>query len=685
MAELGDFTLLLALFLSSYAVLTDYLGSWRRDSGLIKSARNATVASLGCLSVAMIALWILLAKSDFSVLYVAEHTSRALPLPYKISALWAGSAGSLLLWLWLQVGFLVLTYCKSESKHRIFSANARIIANLVSVFFLIILNKDKNPFELLTSSVADGQGLNPLLQHPAMVLHPPILFVGYAGFMITCAWSFGRLKTAGEYNTLSLRKQAQRWTLFAWLFLTVGIVLGAWWAYEELGWGGYWAWDPVENSSLLPWLTATALLHCFRVYNSRSSIATWTTLLSIITFSLCVFGRFLTKYGLVSSVHAFPNPGLGILHIVLLIHMWVLAGILILRNHIRRKNETPHTRIPSHRFVILNNWLLLLLVLVIFIGTLFPFLSKVVIKLIESLSSQARAPRAPVTLAPEFFTKITAPGGLLLLLFIGLCPHLLRRGFNKNWRIILGVVAFAGALTVWLFTCSMETARPNDISKAIGWWGRWLLSGSPAIPFFILCGLVLINLLADFIGHKMKKLSQDKNRTAPHRNLRWYGARIVHLGIAVMFIGIAGSGGYADEKTVALRPGEKTNIAEYELIYRDLKIEQGRNFTAAAADISVQQGGESIARLKPAKAFYSASGKNVSEIDVRRTLAGDLYLALTEVDTTQKLINLHIMIKPLINWIWIGSFVMVLGTLAVLLSLYKQKSVTAEDTDKDIQ
>lgn len=670
MSGLGNFALLLALFLSGYAVVIDLLGSLRRDPGLIKSARNATVAYMACLSVAMIALWVLLIKSDFAVIYVAEHTSRALPFPYKISALWAGSAGSLLLWLWLQTVFLVMVYCKSEFKHRSFSANARMIANLVSVFFLIILNSDKNPFELSTVAPVDGAGLNPLLQHPAMVLHPPILFVGYAGFLITFAWAFGRLKTADEDNTLPLLKQARRWAMFAWLFLTVGIVLGAWWAYEELGWGGYWAWDPVENSSLMPWLTATALLHCFRIYNRRSSIATWTVLLSILTFSLCVFGRFLTKYGLVSSVHAFPNPGLGILHVVLLIHVWVIAGVLLLCNYMRKKKDPPNVRIPSHRFVILNNWLLLLLALVIFVGTLFPFLSKVFIQIIESLSSQVRPPRAPVTLAPEFFTKITAPGGLFLLLLIGLCPHLLRCGFNKSWRIILGIITVAAVVTVWLFTCSLDSARPSDISEAIGWWGQWLLSGSPAIPCFILSGFVLVNLMADFVGYKVKKSS---------RNLRWYGARIVHLGVAVMFIGIAGSGGYGMDKTVALRPGEKTNIAEYELTFEDLKVEQGRNFTAVAADISVHKGEKLIAQLKPAKAFYGASKKNVSEIDIRRTLAGDLYLALTEVDNSQKLINLHIMIKPLINWIWIGSFVMVLGTLAVLLSSFKQKAITAKD------
>ena len=249
------------------------------------------------------------------------------------------------------------------------------------------------------------------------------------------------------------------------------------------------------------------------------------------------------------------------------------------------------------------------------------------------------------------------------------CPHLLRQGFNKSWRIILGIIAIAGALTVWLITCSLETTRPSDISETIGWWGRWLLSGSPAIPCFILSGFVLVNLLADFAGYKVKK--------SP-RNLRWYGARIVHLGVAVMFIGIAGSGGYAIDKTVAMKPGEKTNIAKYELTFDDLKVERGRNFTAVAADISVHRNGNLIAQLKPAKAYYSASKKNVSEIDIRRTLAGDLYLALTEVDNSRKLINLHIMIKPLINWIWIGSFVMVLGTLAVLFSSLRRKTITAK-------
>jgi len=682
MSDLGYFALVLGLFLSGYAILIDLLGSWRADAGLVRSARNATVACFGCLSVAMLALWVLLVKSEFAVAYVAEHTSKALPLPYKISALWAGAAGSLLLWLWVQVGFVVWAYCKAEFKHRNFCASARAFANLVNIFFLIILITDGNPFELSSVVPADGAGLNPLLQHPAMVFHPPILFIGYAGFLVPFAWAVAWLRTNPADGRAPLSKQARHWTLVAWLFLTGGIALGAWWAYEELGWGGYWAWDPVENASLMPWLTATALLHCFRTYKPRSSTATWTIVLSSVTFSLCVFGRFLTKYGLVDSVHAFSDPGLGILYVVLLLHLWFVVAALLIRNHIRNKKDTSRDPAKANAFVLLNNWLFVLLTFVIFVGTLFPFLSKVFIRVATFLFSNARLPANPISLAPAFFTRITAPGGLFILMLLGLCPYLLGHGLRKSWRTILSGAAVVVSVTVWLLTCSLP---PGDVSGGIGSAGRWLLSGSPAIPCFIFCGLILVNLIADFLRYEKKIASGRKAGLTSPRSLRWYGARVVHLGVAMVFIGIAGSGGYASEKMAALRPGEKVRIGKYELTLEKLGAEHGPNFTTVSAYISVHNGDKLIASLKPAIASYSPGGKTVREIDVRRTLAGDLYLAMTEFDRTQNLINLQILIKPLINWIWIGSFVMVFGTLGVLLSPYRRKTTAVEDQGKDRQ
>ncbi|MHC4649056.1 MAG: cytochrome c biogenesis protein CcsA, partial [Planctomycetota bacterium] len=329
MAELGHFALILGLFLAGYAVLVDCAGPWQKEARLIKSGRNATMACWSCLTVASVALLTLLIRHDFRVSYVAEHTSMALPLMYRISAFWAGAAGSLLLWLWLQVGFVTMVFCRTGPGQRAFAAGARAAANVVGIFFLLVLILDRDPFALSAVTPSDGAGLNPLLQHPAMALHPPTLFVGYAAFAIPFAWALASLMPGGNAGATPFFRQARNWILWAWLFLTIGIALGAWWAYEELGWGGYWAWDPVENSSLMPWLVATALLHCSRTYHPRTSIATWMKVLSIVTFSLCIFGTFLTRYGLVSSVHAFPEPGLGILFLVLLVVIWIIAALLL--------------------------------------------------------------------------------------------------------------------------------------------------------------------------------------------------------------------------------------------------------------------------------------------------------------------------------------------------------------------
>ena len=526
MAELGSFALLLGLFLSSYAILFDLLGVWRKDHAVSSSARNATIACLLCLTTAVIVLWIQLIGSDFSIRYVADYTSRALPLAYKISALWAGASGSLLFWLWLQVMFTVFVFCGLKTDGGEFAGSARAILNLVCVFFMFILIKDKNPFALSAITPPDGEGLNPLLQHPAMALHPPLLFIGYAACAIPFAWVFGYLKYRRESGEVPFLKSAQKWILWSWMFLTVGIVLGAWWAYEELGWGGYWAWDPVENSSLMPWLTATALLHCSRTYRRDSAIEKWFIGLALVTFSLCVFGTFLTRYGLVSSIHAFPDPGLGILFLVLLAHIWVLAAILIFRKyklHSRQnmaESAGTDTRVNDGRkFVIWNNWLIVLLAFVVLVGTLFPFFS--------GLFTTEK-----ITLKPSYFTKITAPLGLALLLLLSVCPYLFRYGFGKNWRTIAALAVAAAASIAWLLI-------PN-----------------PAPAYFIVCGFALVQLFVDIFYKRA--------------HLRRYGGMIAHIGVVLMFVGIAGSGGYDTEKDVALKPGEATQVAGFNIVFDGL-------------------------------------------------------------------------------------------------------------------
>ncbi len=630
MWELGRFALRLGLCLSSYAILVDLLGLWRNRSELRRSGRNATIAGFLSLTVAAISLWILLVRGEFAVGYVAEHTSRALPLMYKLTAFWAGASGSLLLWLWLQAGFVVLVFSTPAPGRERFCAHARAAANLVAVFFFLVLLFDKDPFALLPTAPNDGAGLNPLLQHPAMALHPPTLFVGYAALVVPFAWTFGCLRHSDSSPVPPLFERVRNVSLLAWTFLTVGIGLGAWWAYEELGWGGYWAWDPVENSSLLPWLTATALLHCGRTYRAHARIASWFMVLALVTFSLCIFGTFLTRYGLVSSVHAFPEPGLGILFLVLLIHIWVLAGLLFLRRLLRRKAASTAPG-KGVRFIVLNNWLMVLLALVILVGTLFPFLSGLVTDRKISLKS-------------EYFTRITAPGGLLLLLLLGICPHLMRRGFDKNWRTWGAVFAGIVAMVIWVGARKL------------------------AVAYLVVCAFVALAVGADLVQrYRHRKGRSGAQPFGP--SLRWYGARVVHVGVLLAFVGIAGSGGFDVKKQVALNLGERLTVAGYGLTFEDLSANHGPNFTAVTARIAVDRNEKPLDTLSPSLAFYNQSGKRTSEVDIRRTLARDLYLALTEVDRAKELINLTVLIKPLINWIWIGSTLLVLGAGLVLAGL----------------
>jgi len=655
MAELGYFALVVGLFLASYAVLVDLLGAGAKEMGLLESGRNATISCWLCLTVATVALSVSLIRHDFSISYVAEHTSRALPLMYRISALWAGAAGSLLFWLWLQVGIVLIAFSSAAGREKDFAAGARAVTNFVCAFFLIILIADKNPFTLSSPVPADGAGLNPLLQHPAMALHPPTLFIGYAALVIPFAWAFAQLLAVGKLSLHPLFVQARNWTLIGWLFLTVGIVLGAWWAYEELGWGGYWAWDPVENSSLMPWLTATALLHCFRTYRPRTAIAQWLIVLCLATFSLCVFGTFLTRYGLVTSVHAFGEPGLGILFLVLLVLIWIAAGVLLWRQHRHSAADLPATGLPGRKFIGLNNWLMVSLAFVIFVGTLFPFFSGLVTD-------------QKITLKSDYFTKITAPLGLLLLLLLGLCPYLLRHSINRNWRIVSSVL-FA-------------------IAAVVG----WLLTKNLAIPCFIICVSTAVNLAVDLFG-RSSAIEKSKPRTyfgkppawpllrsrcgvRPRRTLRWYGARVAHLGVVLIFVGIAGSGAYEIEKQAALSPGQSMAVGKFNIKFEGLKADHGPNFTAVTADVNVSTDGKFVAGLNPSQAYYHNSDKQTSEVDIKRGLSGDIYVALTAVDKSSGLVNLRVLIKPLINWIWIGSGGLVVGATLVLISFYRRKRAT---------
>ena len=653
MANLGEFTLLLALFLSGYAIIADWLGSRFCDNGLMRSGANATIAGWLALSVAIGVLLVAFVSDDFSINYVADHNSIALPLAYKISALWAGAGGSLLLWLWLQVGIVVLFLSFNTAQERSFISRARIFANIISCLFLILLlwdreiaaNIDKSLFAASLQPPMDGMGLNPLLQHPAMAMHPPALFIGYASYIAPFIWALSVLVGPKKTDRPSLFLKARNWVLIAWLFLTVGNVLGSWWAYEELGWGGFWAWDPVENSSLMPWLVGTALLHSFKKYKSGTKVARWVIVLCLLSYSFCIFGTYLTRSGLVASVHSFPDPGFANLYLALLVLFWIAAGYFALRQKHLSSDNIKVEPIKGSGIITLINWLFIVLVVVILLGTLFPAISHCYIKLAPHLPYFCdHVPPSSITLKPDYFTKITAPGGMLLLLLIAACPNFFQWGAKSKFKLaqlaIMALVAFVFHMT------------------SQGW----------ALPCLILGGYAGFYILVDMFVRIFRK-SKSEGNVSSGRAMSWYGARLAHLGVVFMFLAMAAAEGYGTEQAVVLHKNQSAKIADgdYEVTFEGLSTIHDNPIVLSRANVAVKKNGEFLAQLTPALASHM-SGQQTSEADVLRKLTGDLYLSLTAIDPEREAVNLRVLIKPMINWLWIGGGMMTLGAAMALIS-----------------
>ncbi|MBN1766325.1 MAG: heme lyase CcmF/NrfE family subunit [Sedimentisphaerales bacterium] len=655
MAELGTFILRLALFISLYAIVIDAIGAARRQKALMHSGRNALWACWLCLSAAMAVLLIALIQNDFSIKYVAGHSSILLPLPYKLSALWAGSSGSLLLWLWMQVGITALVFNRASDDER-FAARARMVTNVICGCFLVVLlwdknfvdNSDNSLFATYLNPPADGNGLNPLLQHPAMVFHPPALFLGYAAYIIPFAWALAALAGTYQHNRPPLFIQARNWMLTAWLFLTIGNILGSWWAYEELGWGGFWAWDPVENSSLMPWLIGTALLHSFKKFRPGSRVARWVFFLCLFCYTLSLFGTFLTRSGVVASVHAFPDPGLSYIFPALIAAIWSVAFILAVRGLLSNTQPPDSREVSGSGIIIWVNWIFIVLFIVIFLGTMFPLLSAGYKQVAPHLPYfRNHVPDSPITLQSAYFTKITAPVGLLMFLLIGLCPLLFRRGFQMHWR--LGLAAVTAGIAI----------------------GIWFMFRMLSIPCFIISAFVTLNIIIDFIRPPGVSASGSPR---PARPLSWYGALMAHTGVVLMFVAIAGAEGFGKTETRAMRTGQTASFfgGQYDILFEQISTSQGPNYSQTATLLTVYKNGKFLTRMEPAIAFYERQ-RRTSEPHIRRTLTEDLYVTLVAIEDDGRLINIEIRLKPLINWLWLGSIFIIAGALLVLFTWYRNR------------
>jgi cytochrome c-type biogenesis protein CcmF len=633
MAPLGTWALVLVLAVSAYTAVAAVLGARKQDVALLESVRNGVWLGVAWSTVASGILLFLLLGRDFSVRYVYEHTSSDLALAYTLSAFWAGQEGSLLLWLWFATVLGAVLAWQGAWKQRS-GLYALVMLAGTQAFLALVLLLASNPFRLLSTAPVEGQGLNPLLQNFWMVAHPPVVFAGYAVYTVPFALALAGL-IVGQLDATWLRA-IRRWALLAWLLLGAGILMGAWWAYLELGWGGYWGWDPVENSSLIPWLTGTALLHSLMMQQQRRAFRAWNLWLIALTFLLCVFATFVTRSGIIQSVHAFGRSSIGYYFIAYIAACLAILAWWLYRRRAELRHPFELRRLLSREAgLLLTNWLFLGMVLVILIGTLFPTLTEVI-------------QRRQATLDAAFYRRTVGPLAQAIVLLLGICPWLAWGGvsFARLRRELLPPLIGAAAMVIALLTLGIREAL--------------------ALVAFAICAFVAVSLLATFFQGMLERRRRT-GESWPRALWGWIststrrsGAHIVHLGIVLIAVGIAGSSSYQEEVQVALAPGQTADVGSYVLAYQDLTSDTTSARQQVTAVVDVYRGSKKVATLRPQKALYWNIEQWVTEVAIRSTAKEDLYLILAgfEQDRTA---SFRVLINPLVIWLWIGGAVLLLG------------------------
>jgi len=657
MAAIGSYVLLLALALSGYSFVAGLIALIRKQAGseqLSETARRAGIASFGAVFIAAVILVGAAFNNDFSIAYIFHHSNRDLPLPYKFAVLWSGQEGSLLFWSLLLSGYGLVLRLRHKTDQRLF-AHASVVIAAVQVFFLLLLNFAARPFEIMQGQIpTEGSGLNPLLQYPEMVIHPPMLYLGYVGFTVPFAFALGAL--AMKYPGDKWIHITRRWTMVTWGFLTLGIPLGAHWAYYVLGWGGYWGWDPVENASLMPWLTGTAFLHSVMMQEKRGMLKTWNMWLIFSTFGLSIFGTFLTRSGVVNSVHAFAESSIGTWFVTFLSIILVVCLYLYWKNKEYLKSEHRlESLISRESSFLFNNWLFLLICFTVLWGTLFPVLSEWV---------QGHK----ITVGPPFFNNVAVPFALLLLLLTAVGPLLAWRKTSLESLKRNFLWPALGALAVGAFLI----ASPPEWGSVFGLRPWKDSSYFYALMAAVLGAMVVFTVTSEFIrggrviaGHTGRNLAASMVQLA-HRNTRRYGGYVVHVGIALIFIGVLGTPfNQSAEKEMGF--GDKLSVGPYTLVCQSYTQEENPNYSADLAIMQVFKNGKQIDTLYPESRFYASTQQPQHIPTVRSTLLEDLYVVYEgqNQDTGRPIIKAHL--NPLVSWIWIGVLVMILGTVVALV------------------
>ena len=649
MNQVGSVGLIAALAFAAYALGAGVVGGKLRSLRVTRSAERATWAFFTMITLAVVALEYLILTNNFHNAYVAEHSNRDLATYYKVAALWAGQEGSLLFWTWLLAGYSALAVLLNRRKNRQLMPYVVSILMGTGVFFSSLVLFVANPFQelSLTSaagmqpfSPADGNGLNPLLQYHPMVIHPPMLYLGYVGMVVPFAFAMSALITRQLGDNWI--RTTRRWTMVPWMLLGLGILLGGNWAYAVLGWGGYWGWDPVENASLLPWLSGTAFLHSVMIQEKRGMLKVWNVVLVITTFFLSIFGTFLTRSGIVSSVHAFAQSNIGPFFAVFLsIILFFSLTLLFLRlDHLKSENKLD-SLVSRESGFLFNNWILLALVFAVLWGTLFPVISKAV-------------RNVTVTVGAPYFNKTAIPMGLLLLFLTGAGPLLAWRktsfqSLKRNFTVPLIIALLVGIV---LFVAGVRSLYP------------WMT--------LFLAAFVTVCVLGEFWKGALTRMKTAHENFAQAiynltmRNTRRYGGYVVHLGIVLLFIGFAGLAFKTQAKGL-MDEGDLLKVKDYTLRCDRIVTGDTPNYEYTRALLTVTKDGHAFTQVHPERRFYKASQQPTSYVSIHPTLAEDLYVVMAGMDPGTNKAIIQVFVNPLVMWVWIGGVVVFLGTLLALI------------------
>jgi cytochrome c-type biogenesis protein CcmF len=657
-ANLGYGALVICFIVSLYGIGAAYYGTRSKDHRWIASARNAMLLTFPLVTVSALSIVYLLVTNAYQIDYVASVTSNSMPLYLKVTALWGGQAGSLVFWSWLLAAFASAVTLRKWERDLEFLPWVIIVSLVTLAFFLALSIFIENPFtriwqtatgEIKTALLqpagslpyipADGSGLNPLLRHPGMIIHPPMLYLGFVSFVIPYAFAIAALVT-GRTDDRWIRI-TRRWTLVAWLFLSLGLILGGRWAYDVLGWGGYWGWDPVEIAAFMPWLTGTAFLHSVMIQEKRGMLKHWNMILIILTYELVIFGTFLTRSGVLSSVHAFAQSAIGPVFFAFIGLTFIVSLSLLLRRWNDLKSETHMSSLLSREALfLLNNLLFIGILVVCFWGVLFPLIS-------EIFTGQK------VTVGPPFYERATGPLFAGLLLLMGVAPL-------AAWR-------YSSAKTlgraIWKpFIVSLVVVAVVIFSGIRSW---------AAILGFWLCTFVAAVTLYEFWRGALAR-HRRSGESFPvalwhlaGRNRRRYGGYIIHLGVVLMAIGIIGIEVFQSETQGTISQGEQISLGDYTVTFNSLSVfdtADGRN--VARAVMAVNKEGKFVGELYPRRDYYYESQQPMTIPGVRSTWEDDFYILLVDwqpISTAGATFKIYH--NPLVNWLWIGGFIFIIGTL----------------------